>query len=157
MTTLHIYTDGAHSSKNNAGGWAYMVIADNKQLHKVYGGEADTTNNRMEMTAVAKALEYVWEQVNDQPTTTINLYIDSAYVHNAFTQGWIDTWLKNGWKTTAKTLVKNRDLWVQMLKLKRLIEAQDHKIIFNKVEGHSTNKYNNEVDKLAVQGRKEVK
>ena len=154
MAQLHIYTDGAHSSKTNTGGWAYLIIDDaNNILHQQYDGEVETTNNRMEMTAVAEALQYIADTMPQ--VSTITICVDSAYVCNAFVHNWIATWLNNGWKTTSKSLVKNKDLWQKMIKLIRELEKQ-YKIIFTKVEGHSTNKYNNIVDKLAVQGRKEA-
>lgn len=138
MEEISIYTDGACSGNPGKGGWGALLIAgENKK--EISGAEKDTTNNRMELTAPIEALKLV------KRPCKIKLYSDSAYLVNAFTNGWIYNWQKNGWKTADKKDVKNRDLWEEIYKY-----TQIHKIEWIKVKGHSDNEYNNLCDKLAV-------
>lgn len=133
-----IYTDGSCSGNPGAGGWGAILMADGK--HKeISGGEADTTNNRMELTAVIKALEHL------KKPCSVELYSDSAYVVNAFEQNWIKQWKKKNWKNSERVLVKNIDLWQKLDSLTQL-----HKVHFNKVKGHADNEFNNRCDELAV-------
>lgn len=136
MTTT-IYTDGACSGNPGAGGWAAILMHGN-HIKRISGAEEETTNNRMELLAVINALALL------KCRSDIILYSDSAYVVNAFNQKWIDTWINNGWRTSRRKPVQNRDLWMQLLSL-----TQKHKVKFIKVKGHSDNKYNNECDELA--------
>lgn len=136
MTTT-IYTDGACSGNPGAGGWA-AILMHGSHIKRISGAEEETTNNRMELLAVINALALLKYQCN------VILYSDSAYVVNAFNQKWIDIWIHNGWRTSNRKPVQNRDLWVQLLSL-----TQKHKVKFIKVKGHSDNKYNNECDELA--------
>ena len=138
MKQIHIYTDGACSGNPGPGGWAAILIynATEKELS---GNSPDTTNNRMELMAPIMALKQL-----KQPCEVI-VYTDSAYVHNAFKEGWIEAWQNNGWRTSTKKEVANQDLW------KMLISAiNTHKVSWIKVKGHSDNEYNNRCDKLAV-------
>lgn len=138
MEEISIYTDGACSGNPGKGGWGALLIAgENKK--EISGAEKDTTNNRMELTAPIEALKLV------KRPCKIKLYSDSAYLVNAFVNGWIYNWQKNGWKTADKKDVKNRDLWEEIYKY-----TQIHKIEWIKVKGHSDNEYNNLCDKLAV-------
>lgn len=108
------------------------------------GAEAQTTNNRMELRAALEGLKSLKEPCE------VKLHTDSAYLHRAFTQGWIKNWQKNGWKTASKKPVENQDLW------QGLIEQNDkHNINWVKVKGHSNDVLNNRVDELAVQVRKD--
>ena len=143
--TVKIYTDGACSGNPGFGGWACILMTDTKEL-KLSGGEEDTTNNRMELTAVIKGLLALKKCAN------IEIYTDSAYVVNAFEQGWIYSWNKNGWTTSSGDKVKNDDLWKTLL---QLCEKYNPKFI--KVKGHSTNEFNNECDRLAVLEWKKLK
>ena len=102
------------------------------------GAQADTTNNRMELTAAIKALEALRE------ACIVDLYTDSAYLMRAFEEKWIDRWLANGWKTASKKPVENTDLWQELIGL-----TQTHRVTFHKVKGHSDNEHNNRCDKLA--------
>ncbi len=120
------------------GGWGAVLIYNNIEK-QISGASADTTNNQMELTAPIKALELL------KRPCKVKLYSDSAYLVNAFTQGWIYNWHKNGWKTAGKSDVKNRDLWEKLYSL-----SQIHDIEWIKVKGHSSNEYNNLCDKLAV-------
>ncbi|MBR0445589.1 MAG: ribonuclease HI, partial [Clostridia bacterium] len=95
-------------------------------------------NNRMELVAVISGLQALKEPC------AVDLYTDSAYVHNAFSNGWLDNWLRNGWKTSAKKDVINQDLWKQLLSL-----TNKHNVTFHKVKGHADNDLNNRCDQLA--------
>lgn len=103
------------------------------------GGEAHTTNNRMELMAVIKSLEAL-----NRPCHA-DIYSDSAYVVNAFNQNWIANWQRNNWKNSAKAPVANVDLWQKLLEL-----TSTHDVVFHKVKGHADNEFNNRCDELAV-------
>ena len=137
MDKVIIYTDGACSGNPGPGGWgAILMYKDTKK--EISGGKKDTTNNVMELTAVVerlKLLKYPCE---------VDLYSDSAYVVNAFTQGWIYNWVKNNWKTANKEPVKNKEIWQELYEL-----TKKHKVNFIKVKGHSDNEWNNRCDELA--------
>ena len=115
---------------------AILMYKENKK--EISGGKRDTTNNIMEMTAVIEALKLLKFECY------VRLYSDSAYVVNAFNNGWIYNWRKNGWKTSNKEPVKNKELWEELYLL-----SQKHKIDFIKVKGHSDNVFNNRCDELA--------
>ncbi|MBQ6426582.1 MAG: ribonuclease HI [Clostridia bacterium] len=132
-----IYTDGACSGNPGPGGWGVVLIyGDHKK--ELSGAMQDTTNNRMELVAVISGLQALKEPC------AVDLYTDSAYVHNAFSNGWLDNWLRNGWKTSAKKDVINQDLWKQLLSLTNV-----HNVTFHKVKGHADNDLNNRCDQLA--------
>ena len=119
------------------GGWgAILLYKDNKK--EISGGNKNTTNNIMEITAVIEALKLV------KRPCKIQIYSDSAYVVNAFLQGWIYNWLKKGWKTADGNPVKNKELWKELYKF-----TKTHEIQFNKVKGHADNELNNRCDELA--------
>jgi ribonuclease HI len=134
-----IYTDGACSGNPGKGGYAAILMY--KCAEKIItGGEVLTTNNRMELTAVIRALQALKERCR------VKLYSDSAYVVNAVNNGWIFEWKKKGWKTLGKDEVKNVDLWEELLSC---LNTQN--VHFFKVKGHSDNEYNNRCDALARQ------
>lgn len=139
MKTVDIYTDGACSGNPGKGGWGAILMYGQKQK-EISGGESLTTNNRMELTAVIKALEGLKEPC------VINLYSDSSYVINAFNNDWLTSWQRKGWRTANGSEVKNIDLWQFLVKL-----SKTHKITWHKVKGHSDNEYNNRCDLLARQ------
>ena len=112
---------------------------------EIYGGNKNTTNNIMELTAVIEALKML------KYPCEVNLYSDSAYVVNAFEKGWIYNWLKNNWKTSGKEPVKNKELWQELYNLTKI-----HEVTFNKVKGHADNEYNNRCDELARNASKNV-
>ncbi len=145
MKEVIIYTDGACSHNPGPGGWAAVLIYKGNEK-KISGFEPDTTNNRMELTAVLEALKALKE-----PCRLI-VHTDSAYIHNAFERGWIDKWLSNGWKNASKQPVENQDLWKAILKA-----ARDHQVSYKKVKGHSDDKYNNICDELARKAIKDNK
>lgn len=137
MDKVTIYTDGACSGNPGPGGWGSILMAGNNQK-EISGGQKDTTNNVMELTAVIEALKLL------KRPCEVDLYSDSAYVVNAFLQDWISGWIKNNWKNSSKEEVKNKELWQELISL-----TQTHKVTFHKVKGHSDNEYNNRCDELA--------
>ena len=119
------------------GGWgAILIYKDVKK--EISGGMKETTNNIMEITAVIEGLKML------KRPCEVDVYSDSAYVVNAFLEGWIDSWQKNNWRTSNKQPVKNRELWEELYKL-----TTEHKVQFIKVKGHSDNELNNRCDELA--------
>lgn len=132
-----LYTDGACSGNPGAGGWAAILSYKGKQK-VLSGGQEQTTNNRMELMAVIAGLESVKANV------PVQVFSDSAYVVNAFTQNWILGWQKNNWRTAGKGEVQNKDLWQRLL-----VQTQRLNVTFNKVKGHADNEYNNRCDALA--------
>ena len=140
-----IYTDGACSGNPGAGGWGAILMCG-KYSKKISGGEAETTNNRMELVAVINALLAL------KFPSRVTLYSDSAYVVNAFNQKWIENWLNSGWKTSGRKPVQNKDLWLKLIEL-----TKNHKVKFIKVKGHADNAFNNECDRLATEAIKNMK
>ncbi|MFD1511338.1 ribonuclease HI [Lacimonas salitolerans] len=144
MTQLIAFTDGACSGNPGPGGWGVLLRAmrDETTLkeRELSGGEAETTNNRMELLAAIHALETL------SKPSQITIVTDSAYVKNGVT-GWIHGWKRNGWKTSAKKPVKNVDLW------QRLDAAQDrHDVTWKWVKGHAGHPENERADELARAG-----
>tara|TARA_Y100000590_G_C15677128_1_gene998466 strand:+ start:1370 stop:1816 length:447 start_codon:yes stop_codon:yes gene_type:complete len=140
---IKIYTDGACVGNPGPGGWAAVILQE-KDKKELFGGEKLTTNNRMELTAAIKALEYCNDQEKEQLSLNqIKIYTDSTYVKEGITV-WIKSWQKNNWKTADKKNVKNVDLWKKLLEL---ISAKQ--IEWNWVKGHSNDPLNDLVDKLA--------
>lgn len=137
MEKVTIYTDGACSGNPGPGGWgAILMYKDTKK--EISGGQMNTTNNIMEITAVIEALKLLKYECD------VEVYSDSAYVVNAFKQKWIQNWKKNNWRTSSKEPVKNRELWEELSEL-----VDKHNVTFIKVKGHSDNEYNNRCDELA--------
>lgn len=126
---IEIYTDGAYSSSRNQGGWAFVVVQDNKVIHKEYDGLINTTNNRMEIMGMLKALE--WIKQNSIPLP-IKIYTDSMYVIGTLTLNW--------------KMKKNTDLW------KILLPLVNSDIEYLHIKGHDGNRFNEECDKWAVFG-----
>jgi len=140
---IKIYTDGACVGNPGPGGWAAIVLLENEKK-ELFGGEKLTTNNRMELMAAIKALEYCFEQEKKQPSLKlVRIFTDSTYVKEGITV-WINSWEKNNWKTAGKKNVKNVDLWK---KLKELIQTSQ--VEWNWVKGHSEDPMNDLADKLA--------
>ena len=134
---ITIYTDGACSGNPGVGGWGVVIIEDNKNEFFLNGGDKNTTNNKMELTAAIKALKTF------EKKSTITLITDSKYVKDGI-QSWIQNWKKNGWKTTGKKPVKNKELWIELDEL-----ISKHNITWKWIKGHAGNKYNNKADYLA--------
>lgn len=137
MVSVTIYTDGACSGNPGPGGWgAVLIYGENKK--EISGGNKNTTNNIMEITAVIEALKCLKNECK------ATVYSDSAYVVNCFNQGWIYNWKKNNWKTSTKGSVKNKELWEELYTL-----VKKYNVEFVKVKGHSDNELNNRCDELA--------
>ncbi|PQV55813.1 ribonuclease HI [Defluviimonas denitrificans] len=144
MPELFAYTDGACSGNPGPGGWGVLMIAREGETvvktRELNGGEADTTNNRMELLAAISALEAL------KRDTEITVVTDSAYVKNGVSQ-WIHGWKRNGWKTADKKPVKNVDLW------QRLDEARArHRVTWEWIKGHAGHPENERADELARAG-----
>ncbi|MCZ6772069.1 MAG: ribonuclease HI [Proteobacteria bacterium] len=141
--TIEIYTDGACRGNPGPGGWGALLI-NGEHEKTLHGGEPETTNNRMELTAAIEALNALSKRRNDI------LYTDSKYVMDGINK-WMPNWKERGWKTAAKKPVKNKDLW------QALDEAvQCHDIDWRWVKGHSDNPGNDMADELANQGIDEL-
>lgn len=132
-----IYTDGACSGNPGPGGWGAILMYKSAKK-EISGGMKNTTNNIMEITAVIEALKCL------KVESDVQVYSDSAYTVNAFKQGWIYNWMKNGWKTANKEPVKNKELWQELYDL-----TKKHKVEFIKVKGHADNEFNNRCDEMA--------
>ena len=143
MKEVLLYTDGACSYNPGPGGWAYILMCEGKTV-KDSGFFENTTNNRMEILAVIEGLKRL------KYKCSVTVFTDSAYVFNAFTQNWINSWQTNNWKNSSKKEVLNKDLWQELIEL-----TLKHEVKFEKVKGHSDNIYNNECDKMATNEIKE--
>ncbi len=140
---VHIYTDGACRGNPGPGGWGALLRYGDTEK-ELYGGERDTTNNRMELVAAIQALESLTRPCNVVLTT------DSTYVMKGISE-WLVNWKRNGWKTAAKKPVKNADLW------QRLEAAtHEHEIQWDWVKGHSGHPENERADQLANRGIDEL-
>ncbi len=142
MKSVTIYTDGACSGNPGPGGYCAILMADGREKI-VSGGEPETTNNRMELSAAIFGLEAL------KTPCAVELYSDSAYLVNAVEQHWLDGWKRRGWKNAEKQPVKNRDLWERLCALMSI-----HSVTFIKVKGHADNENNNRCDEIA---RSEIK
>ena len=145
MKTVTLYTDGACSGNPGPGGWGAILeyMGHEKELS---GGEQNTTNNRMELTAVIKALQALKEPC------TVELYSDSKYVLDALQKGWAVSWRKKGWIKSDKKPALNPDLWETLLNL-----VEQHDVRYHWVKGHASNPKNNRCDELAVNEWKRLK
>ena len=143
LTTVVMYTDGACKGNPGPGGWG-VLLQSNGQEKALHGGEANTTNNRMELTAVIRGLQAL------KCPCQIELYTDSTYVKNG-TETWLAGWKRNGWRTAARKPVKNQDLWQLLDQL-----AEQQPINWHWVKGHSGDPGNERADQLANQGVAEM-
>ena len=149
--TFEIYCDGStkgNGTSNSVGAWAWLVHEGGNIIHKDYRAETNTTNQRMELTAAAEALDYVVNQLLCPMHDRVIVYTDSAYLHNCVKQRWYEKWQMNGWKNSKKEPVANRDLWERLITYFECPEVE-----FVKVKGHAgrteQEKYNNIVDEMA--------
>ena len=141
MKTVTIYTDGACSGNPGPGGWgAILLYGPHKR--ELSGGEAETTNNRMELTAVIQGLRLLKEPC------ALELWSDSKYVIDALDKGWARSWQKRGWVKSDKKPALNPDLWETLLAL-----TEKHEMHYHWVKGHADNAYNNRCDAMAVRER----
>lgn len=145
MKTVTLYTDGACSGNPGPGGWG-AILEFNGVEKELSGGEANTTNNRMELTAVIRGLE-----VLNQPCQ-VELYSDSKYVVDGLTKGWARSWQARGWVKSDKKPALNPDLWERLLEL-----TQTHSVNCHWVKGHAQNPMNNRCDQLAVGEWKKIR
>ncbi len=134
---VQIYTDGACSGNPGPGGWGAIVIDDGREI-ELSGGEATTTNQRMELTAPIEGLRAL------PGRRAVAIYSDSAYVINCFRDKWHERWRQNGWRNSQKKPVDNRDLWEALL-----AEVERHDVTWHKVAGHSGHELNDRADALA--------
>ncbi|WNZ57966.1 ribonuclease HI [Microbulbifer sp. EKSA008] len=143
MKQITIYTDGACRGNPGPGGWGALLVYGEREK-ELFGGEAHTTNNRMELLAAIKALEAL-----KQPCK-VDLHTDSQYLRQGIT-GWINNWKKNGWKTASKKPVKNADLWRQLDE-----SVSQHDVEWHWVKGHAGHPGNERADQLANRGVDEL-
>ena len=134
---IKVFTDGACSGNPGIGGWGVVILINDSDPIFLKGGEIQTTNNRMELTATIKALEHFKEH------QLITLITDSKYVKDGI-ESWIANWKKNGWKTASKKPVKNKELWVELDS-----QIAKHNITWKWIKGHVGDRYNEKADFLA--------
>ncbi|MEE9318011.1 MAG: ribonuclease HI [Rhodospirillales bacterium] len=140
---VEIFTDGACSGNPGPGGWG-VVLRWRGHEKELFGGEPDTTNNRMELTAAIKGLEAL------KPDSPAEIFTDSKYVKDGITQ-WIANWKRNGWRTAAKKPVKNEDLWRQLD-----AALTGHDVDWHWIKGHAGHPENERADALARRGIEEA-
>lgn len=152
---FEVYCDGSTRSngqENAVGAWAYVVLCDAGKIKEVCQAVKGTTNQRMELTAAAEALEYLFYNEICIPFDRVIVYTDSAYLHNCVTQKWYANWQANGWKNAKKQPVANQDLWERLIKFFDMPEVE-----FAKVKGHTDNQWNNYVDELAQKASQKLR
>lgn len=146
MDIIEIYTDGGCAPNPGPGGWAAILISPKHgKTKEISGAERDTTNNRMELLAAIESLRSLKKPCN------VKLHTDSQYLQKAFTEGWLDNWVKKGWKTAGRKPVANQDLWQELLELSGV-----HTVDFVWVKGHAGNEYNERCDQLVAAARQEM-
>jgi ribonuclease HI len=136
---VEVYADGACKGNPGPGGWGVLMIAGSRE-RELHGGEPATTNNRMELTAVIRALESLPQG------SRVRLYTDSQYVQKGMTE-WLSSWKRRGWRTADKKPVKNEDLWQRLDEL-----ARNHRVEWHWVRGHAGHPGNERADELANRG-----
>ncbi len=143
MKNIEIYTDGSSLGNPGPGGWGAVVIEGGKTIAEIGGYDKDTTNNRMELIAVIESLKYI---IKNYPKDTVAICADSTYVLGGVTT-WIHNWEKNGWKTSNKKAVLNKDLWQELIK-----QVRDFKgvLSWQKVKGHDGHVHNERADEIAT-------
>ncbi len=149
VNEVHIYTDGACRGNPGPGGWGVLYKYNNTEK-ELFGAEADTTNNRMELTAAIMGLEMIDELDNLASPYRVVITTDSKYVKDGITE-WLENWKQRGWKTAAKKPVKNEDLWRRLDAL-----VVNYQITWEWVKGHSGHRENEIVDALANRGIDEM-
>lgn len=137
LPEVKIYTDGACIGNPGPGGWAVILTNDNA-TKLISGRCCDTTNNRMELLAVLNGLKALRRKCS------VNIYSDSKYIVDAINSHWLDNWKNNGWITSSGGLVKNKDLWEELIQL-----LKEHHVRFNWVKGHNGDRFNEECDRAA--------
>ena len=143
MKKIEVFTDGACRGNPGPGGWGVLLIIDGEE-NSLFGGDRNTTNNRMELTAAIKALEYF------DKGTSLTLTTDSSYVKDGITK-WLENWKSKNWVTSSKKPVKNKDLWVQLDKLN-----SENDVLWQWVKAHDGHRENEMADMLANKGIDEL-
>ena len=157
---FEVYSDGStrgNGYENSVGAWAYVVLGNEGKIHQDCQAVKNTTNQRMELTAAAEALEYLFYNEVCVPFDKVIIYTDSAYLHNCYKQKWYANWQNNGWKNAKKQPVANQDLWERLVKFFDMPEVE-----FMKVKGHAGcrdeyEKWNDHVDKMAQTASQKLK
>lgn len=144
IPNVEIYTDGACSGNPGVGGWASVLLYE-QHKKELYGNDKETTNNRMELTAVIEALKALKRPCN------VTLYSDSKYVIDSINKDWVYKWKANNWIKSDRKPALNTDLWKELLTL-----LEVHRVKFVWVKGHNGNEYNERCDELAVKAIKEI-
>ena len=142
MKQVEIYTDGACSGNPGPGGWGAILRYKGRE-RELSGGEQETTNNRMELTAAIRGLEALTEPC------AVELYSDSQYLCKAINEGWLRSWMARGWKKADKSPALNPDLWAPLLE-----ESEKHKITYHWLKGHAGHPENERCDRMAVEQSK---
>lgn len=153
IITLECYTDGSLKKAGKTmtfGGWGFIIVQEGKELYEANGSEYNTTNQRMELTAICKALEYLTSI--RRPLDRIIIYSDSAYIINCYKDNWYLKWMTNGWTTATGNPVLNQDLWWQIIPY-----FDNFWYTFKKVKGHDTNFWNNKSDEIAQAAAAQLK
>lgn len=145
IPNVEIYTDGACSGNPGVGGWASVLLYE-QHKKELYGNDKETTNNRMELTAVIEALKALKRPCN------VTLYSDSKYVIDSINKDWVYKWEANNWIKSDRKPALNTDLWKELLTL-----LEVHRVKFVWVKGHNGNEYNERCDELAVKAIKEIR
>lgn len=146
---IYIYTDGACSGNPGHGGSSFIAVKNEEKIYEWKMPIPEATNNICELIAIIEGCTWAKELY---PLEKITIRTDSAYCHNCYTQKWYKNWQKNGWKNSKKEPVANKTLWLQLIPF-----FENTNFIFEKVKGHTGAKdWNNEVDKLAVEARKQI-
>ena len=146
-TVVTIYTDGGASPNPGLGGWAAVLLSPAHGAEReLWGAEADTTNNRMELTAAIQALRAL------KRPCQVELHTDSTYLRNAFERGWIEKWRRNGWRTATREPVQNQDLWEELWDL-----SQVHTVRWHWVKGHAQDPHNERCDALVQRAKAEFR
>lgn len=145
LPRVTIYSDGGCNPNPGPGGWGAVIIASDGSEKELSGGHPETTNNRMELTAVTEALNALVESHH------VKLYVDSQYVKKGITQ-WLPGWIRSGWRTSTGSTVKNQDLWEALSQA-----VKRHEIEWRWVKGHAGDTYNERVDQLATAAQPERK
>lgn len=145
IPNVEIYTDGACSGNPGVGGWASVLLYE-QHKKELYGNDKETTNNRMELTAVIEALKALKRPCN------VTLYSDSKYVIDSINKDWVYKWKANNWIKSDRKPALNTDLWKELLTL-----LEVHRVKFVWVKGHNGNEYNERCDELAVNAIKEIR